>query len=248
MSEKILTGKTAIVTGGSRGIGAAIAEALGKAGASVVVTFNSNAGEADKVVSKITAAGGKAVAIKADVSEPTAGKALFDAAEKHFSRADILVHSAGAILNKKIADTTDADFQKLMQLNVYGTFYLLRDAATRIADGGRVITLSSTTTRLMLPTYGAYVATKGAVEQLTRIAAKEFGARKITVNSVSPGATATELFLTGKTQEQIDRTASTTNFGRIGEVDDMTGLVTFLASEEARWITGQNIACNGGVA
>lgn len=244
-----LKGKTAIVTGGSRGIGAAIAEALGSSGANVIVVFNSNAQEAAKVVAAVEKAGGRAAAVKADVSQPTAGKTLFDAAEQQFGRAaDILVHAAGAILYKKIADTTDADFDKLMKLNTYGTFYLLRDAATRLADGGRVITFSSTTTKLMLPTYGPYVATKGAVEQLTRVAAKEFGPRKITVNAVSPGATATELFLTGKSQEQIDRNASMTNFGRIGETDDMVGLVAFLASDAAGWITGQVIACNGGVA
>jgi len=243
-----LQGKTAIVTGGSRGIGAGIAETLGAAGANVVVVYNSNAAEADKVVKAITGKGGKAAATNADVSQPSAGKKLFDAAEQQFGRADILVHSAGAILYKKIGDTTDAEFDNLMRLNVYGTFYLLRDAATRLADGGRIVTFSSTTTRLMLPTYGPYVATKGAVEQITRVAAKELGPRKITVNAVSPGATATDLFLTGKTQEQIDRNASMTNFGRIGEVSDMTGLVKFLVSDEAGWITGQIIACNGGVA
>jgi len=243
-----LQGKTAIVTGGSRGIGAGIAETLGVAGANVVVVYNSNAAEADKVVKAITDKDGKAVAVGANVSEPSAGKTLFDAAEKHFGRADILVHSAGAILYKRIAETTDDEFDKLMKLNVYGTFYLLRDAATRLADGGRIVTFSSTTTRLMLPTYGPYVATKGAVEQITRVAAKELGPRKITANVVSPGATATDLFLTGKSQEQIDRNASMTNFGRIGEVSDMTGLVKFLVSDEAGWITGQIIACNGGVA
>ncbi|MDB5325264.1 MAG: 3-ketoacyl-ACP reductase [Phycisphaerales bacterium] len=243
-----LNNKTAIVTGGSRGIGAGIAQSLGGAGANVIVVYNSNAGEAGKVVSAVTAAGGKAVAVAANVGESAAAKTLFDAAEKHFGKADILVHAAGAILYKKIEDTTDDDFDKLMKLNVYGTFYLLREAAKRLADGGRIITFSSTTTRLMLPTYGPYVATKGAVEQITRVAAKELGGRKITVNAVSPGATATDLFLTGKSQEQIDRNAAMTNFGRLGEVDDMTGLVTFLASDEARWITGQVIACNGGVA
>ena len=243
-----LTNKTAIVTGGSRGIGAGIAQSLGQAGANLIVVYNSNAAEADKVVALITAVGGKAAAVRANVGESAAAKTLFDAAEKHFGKADILVHAAGAILYKKIEETTDDEFDKLMKLNVYGTFYLLREAAKRLADGGRIITFSSTTTRLMLPTYGPYVATKGAVEQITRVAAKELGGRKITVNAVSPGATATDLFLTGKSQEQIDRNASMTNFGRLGEVDDMTGLVTFLASDEARWITGQIIACNGGVA
>jgi 3-oxoacyl-[acyl-carrier protein] reductase len=243
-----LTGKTAIITGGSRGIGAAIARSLAAEGAKTLVVFNQNATEADKVVQSITDAGGTAVAMKANVSEASTAATLFDAAEKQFGAVDILVHAAGAILYKKIEETTDDDFDKLMKLNVYGTFYLLREAAKRLADGGRILTFSSTTTRLMLPTYGPYVATKGAVEQITRVAAKELGPKKITVNCVSPGATATDLFLTGKTEEQIARNASMTNFGRIGEVDDMTGLVTFLASSQAGWITGQIIACNGGVA
>ncbi|HEX8322781.1 MAG TPA: SDR family oxidoreductase [Tepidisphaeraceae bacterium] len=243
-----LSGKTAIVTGGSRGIGAAVAHSLGVSGANVVAAYNSNAAEADKIVRAIGDAGGRAVAVQADVSQPGAGKVLFDAAEQQFTRCDIFVHAAGAILYKKIEETTDEEFDKLMKLNVYGTFYLLREAAKRVNDDGRIITFSSTTTRLMLPTYGPYVATKGAVEQLTRVLAKEVGARKITVNAISPGATATDLFLTGKSQEQIDRNAAMTNFGRIGQVDDMTGLVTFLASAQAGWITGQNIACNGGVA
>lgn len=243
-----LTGKTALVTGGSRGIGAAIAHSLGVSGAKTLVVYNSNAAEADKIVKGIADAGGTAAAAKGDVSQASAAKALFDTAEKQFGKVDILVHAAGAILYKKIEDTTDDDFDRLMKLNVYGTFYLLREAARRVADDGRIITFSSTTTKLMLPTYGPYVATKGAVEQITRVLAKELGPKKITVNCVSPGATATDLFLTGKTEEQIARNASMTNFGRIGEADDMTGLVTFLASSQAGWITGQNIACNGGVA
>ena len=243
-----LSGKTAIVTGGSRGIGAACAEKLGSAGANVVVVYNSNADEAKKVVQAVEAAGSRAVIAKADVSQPDAARSLFDVAEKAFGQADLLVHAAGAILYKKIADTTDADFDKLMKLNVYGTFYLLREAATRLADNGRIVTFSSSTTKMLMPTYGPYVATKGAVEQITRIAAKEFGGRGITVNAISPGATATDLFLEGKSQEQIDKVAAMTSFGRIGEVGDMTGLVTFLCSDAAAWITGQNIPCNGGAA
>ena len=243
-----LSNKTAIVTGGSRGIGAAVAHSLGVAGANVVAVYNGNAEEAGKTVRAITEAGGRATAVKADVSRPEAAKTLFDETEKQFGRADILVHAAGAILYKKVEDTTDDEFDKLMKLNVYGTFYLLREAAKRLADDGRIVTFSSTTTRLMLPTYGPYVATKGAVEQITRVLAKELGPRKITVNAVSPGATATDLFLTGKSEEQIQRNASMTNFGRLGEVSDMTGLVAFLCSDAAAWITGQIIACNGGVA
>ncbi|MGN6628110.1 MAG: SDR family oxidoreductase [Tepidisphaeraceae bacterium] len=243
-----LKGKIAIVTGGSRGIGAAIARHIAAAGAKVVVTYNANRGSADEVIAAVKSEGSDGIAVRADVSKPGDVKALFDAAETQFGGVDIVIHSAGVILYKKMAETSDEEFENLWRTNVTGTFNVLRESATRVKDGGRVITFSSTTTRLMLPTYGPYVATKGAVEQMTRVLAKELGPRKITVNSVSPGATATELFLTGKSQEQIDRNASMTNFGRIGEVEDMTGLVTFLAGDEARWITGQNIACNGGVA
>ena len=175
-------------------------------------------------------------------------KALFDAAIERFGKVDILVNNAGIILYKKLADTSDEEFARVINTNVMGVFYALREAATRLADGGRIVNFSTTVTRMLLPTYGTYAASKGAVEQLTRVFAKEVGARKITVNSVSPGPVNTELFNEGKTEEDIKRMASMSAFNRIGEPDDIARVVRFLVSDEAVWVTGQNLGANGGTA
>jgi 3-oxoacyl-[acyl-carrier protein] reductase len=245
---RTLQDKVALVTGSSRGIGAAIARRLAQDGAKVVVNYAGNAEAAREVVAAIAGAGGEAVAIQADVSKAAEVKALFDAAIVQFGRLDILVNNAGVILYKKLADITDEEFDRLLDINVKGVFYALREAAARLADGGRIVNFSSTTTRLMLPTYGAYVATKGAVEQMTRVFAKEMGARGITVNVVSPGPVNTELFTTGKSEEDIKRMGSMAALGRIGEPEDIARAVAFLASDDAGWITGQNLGANGGLA
>jgi 3-oxoacyl-[acyl-carrier protein] reductase len=243
-----LAHKTALVTGSSRGIGASIARHLAAAGAKVIVNYAAGRKAADEVVAAITAAGGEAFAVQADVSKAAEVRALFDAALERFGRLDILVNNAGIILYKKLAEITDEEFDRLLDLNVKAVFYALREAATRLADGGRIINLSSTTTRIMLPTYGGYVATKGAVEQMSRVFAKEVGGRGITVNVVSPGPVNTELFRTGKTDEDIGRMAAMAALGRIGEPEDIARVVCFLASEEAGWISGQNLGANGGLA
>jgi 3-oxoacyl-[acyl-carrier protein] reductase len=245
---KSLNNKVAIVTGSSRGIGAQIAITLAGAGASVVVNYSSNQKPADKVVSEIKANGGSAVAIKADISSPEEVKRMFDLVINQFGKINILINNAGLILYKTIQDTTDDDFEKIFSVNVKGTFNTLREAASRLENDGRIINLSSSTTRLMLPTYGAYCATKGAVEQLTRVFSKEVGARNITVNSISPGPINTELFTAGKSEEVINRLASMSAFDRIGEPVDVARVVSFLVSEEASWVTGQNIGANGGFA
>ena len=213
-------GKVALVTGSSRGIGAAIAKDLAAAGAGVVVNFAGNHAAADDVVSDIKAKGGQAIAVQADVGKSAEVKKLFDAALEHFGRLDILVNNAGVILYKKLAEITDEEFDRLMDINVKGVFYCLREAATKLADGGRIVNFSSTTTRLMLPTYSAYVATKGAVEQMTRVFAKEMGPRAITVNSISPGPVNTELFMTGKTEEDVKRMGSMAALGRIAQPEE----------------------------
>lgn len=243
-----LSNKTAIVTGSSRGIGEEIAKALAKAGASVVINYSASRDSADRVVSDITASGGIAIAIKADVSKAEQVASLFDAVIGQFGKVDILVNNAGTILYKTIEDTTDNDFDHILSVNVKGTFNTLREAATRLENNGRIVNFSSSTTRLMLPTYGAYCATKGAVEQLTRVFSKEVGLRGITVNAVSPGPTNTELFTEGKTQEVIDRLAGMAALGSIGEPIDIARIVLFLVSDEASWLTGQNIGANGGFA
>ena len=243
-----LAGKVAIVTGASRGIGRAIALRLSQEGASVVVNYARGADQAKDVVSAIEAAGGKALAVQADVSKTAEIRDLFDRTQETYSQIDILVNNAGVTLTKPIAEVTEAEFDNLFAINVKGTFFACQEAAKRMAEGGRIVNFSSSTTAMMLPTYGAYVATKGAVEQLTRSLAKELGDRQITVNVISPGPTDTELFTVGKTAEQIQRFTQMTALGRLGKVEDIADVTAFLCSEQARWITGQNIRVNGGIA
>lgn len=243
-----LRDKVAIITGSSRGIGAEIARTLANAGAKVVVNHVGNQKAAEAVCAAITEAGGEALAIKADVSNSADVRKLFDVAIERFHRVDILVNNAGVLLSRKIADISDEEFDRVLSINVKSVFYALREAATRLADGGRVVSLSSTVTRLMLPNYGAYAASKGALEQLTRIFAKEAGERGVTANIVSPGPVNTEMFTTGKSEETIKRMASMSFLGRIGEPADIARVVLFLVSDEAGWVTGQNISASGGVA
>ena len=243
-----LATKVAIVTGSSRGIGAEIARTLAGAGAKVVINYAGREDAAREVQTSITQAGGEAIIAQADVGHPDGVRSLFDAAIAAYGQVDILINNAGVILYKKIADTTDEDFDRLLNINVRSVFFGLREASTRLSDGGRVITLSSTTTRLMMPTYGPYLATKGAVEQLTRIFAKEVGGRGITANIVSPGPVNTELFMTGKTPEEVQRLGAMAALGRIGEPEDIARAVLLLVSPDAGWISGQNVGVNGGFA
>lgn len=244
---KTLQGKVAIVTGASRGIGSEIALTLANAGAKVIINYVKNKPAADKVCADIMDAGGECLAVQADVSDPRAVRRLFDEATQYFGCVDILVNNAGILIFKKIADMQDDEFNQIVDVNLKSVFYTLREAATRLADNGRVINISSTVTRLMLPKYGPYAATKGAVEQLTRIFAREMGDKSITANTVSPGPVYTELFRAGKTEEDIQRMAAMSSLGRIGEIDDIAQIVLFLASDEARWVTGQDIGANGGM-
>ncbi|MBW8685567.1 SDR family oxidoreductase [Chitinophaga rhizophila] len=243
-----LNGKVILVTGSSRGIGATIAHKLAAAGAKVVVNYAGSKDAAEQVVSDIKNAGGEAIALQADVSKSVEVKQLFDDAIAHFGKVDVLVNNAGIMINKLIKDTTDDEFDRIFNINVKGTFNTLREAATKLADQGTIINFSTSVNRLMLPTYGTYVATKSAVEQLTRVFAKEMGTRGINVNSVSPGPTNTELFTTGKSEEVISRLAALSPFNRIGEPTDIADVVVFLASDAAKWISAQNIGVNGGMA
>lgn len=245
---KPLKNKVAIVTGSSRGIGMQIAITLAQAGANVVINYSKSQAAAEKIVSTIKAGGGNAVAIRANVSNSGDVSAMFDAAISLLGKVDILINNAGAILYKTIQNTTDDDFDHILAVNIKGTFNTLREAASRLESNGRIVNFSSSTTRLMLPTYGAYCATKGAVEQLTRVFSKEVGARGITVNAILPGPTNTELFTEGKSEEVINRLAGMAALGRIGEPIDIAHIVLFLVSEEASWVTGQNIGVNGGFA
>ncbi len=243
-----LAGKVAIVTGASRGIGRAIALKLAEQEASITVNYAGNAQKAQEVVAEIEKLGSKAIAVQADISKVIEIQKLFDQTIETFGKVDILVNNAGAIVYKPITEVTEAEFDKIFAVNVKGTYFACQQAAHHMQDGGRIINFSSTTTAMMLPTYSAYVGTKGAVEQITRIVAKELGSRGITVNAISPGPTDTELFRQGKTEEQINRLAQASALGGLGQVQDIADVVAFLASDEARWITGQNIRVNGGVA
>ncbi|OQW39447.1 MAG: 3-ketoacyl-ACP reductase [Proteobacteria bacterium SG_bin4] len=242
-----LRGKVAIVTGSSRGIGAEIARTLATAGATVVINYADNKLAADKICAAIAAAGGQGFAIQADVSDPAAVKQLFDKTIQQFQRIDILVNNAGILLFKEIAEIRDDEFDRIVDVNLKSVFYALREATGKLADQGRVVTISSTVTRLMLPKYSAYAATKAAIEQLTRIFAREMGKRGITANSILPGPVDTELFRAGKTAADIERMAAMAALGRIGDSGDIAKAVLFLVSDEARWVTGQSIGVNGGI-
>jgi 3-oxoacyl-[acyl-carrier protein] reductase len=243
-----LQNKVVLITGASRGIGAAVAKKIASEGAQVIINYAGNQAEADQTVQEIKDNGGDAFAVKADVSKAPDVTALFDAGIAHYGRIDVLINNAGIMITKLLKDTTDEDFTKQFEVNVRGTFNTLREAATKLANGGTIINTSTTLTRVMIPTYATYVATKGAIEQLTRVFAKEMGSRGITVNAVLPGPTNTELFIKGKTQEMIDRLASLNAFNRLGEVDDIAKVITFLASDDAKWISGQTIGVNGAMA
>jgi 3-oxoacyl-[acyl-carrier protein] reductase len=243
-----LEGKIALVTGASRGIGRAIAERLAKNGASVAINYAKNSGEAENAVTAIKAAGGNAIAIQADVARVSEIVRMFDETIAHFGKLDVLVNNAGIMFTKPLTATTEEDFDRIFEINVKGTYFACQQAAKRLTDGGRIINLSSSTTARLMPDYSAYVATKGAVEQMTRSFSKELGSRGITVNAISPGPTETELFLTGKTKEQLEFFAKQSAFGRLGQPDDIADVIAFLASNESRWISGQNIRANGALA
>ena len=241
------TPRVAIVTGSSRGIGAAVAERLARDGHSVVVNYAGKAEPADALVAKIEAAGGRALAYKADVSEAQAVAAMFDAAEAAFGGVDTLVNSAGVMTLATVEGSDDAMVDRQLAINLKGTINTLREAARRLRDGGRIVNFSSSVVGLYQPTYGVYAATKAGVEALTHILAKELGARGITVNAVAPGPTATGLFLDGKDQATIDRIAKMAPLGRLGQPEDIAAAVAFLAGPDGAWVSGQALRANGGI-
>lgn len=237
----------AVVTGASRGIGAAIAERLAKDGHAVVVNYAGNRREADQVVERIAAAGGEAIALQADVSDPAAVQRLFEAVESRFGGVDVLVNNAGIMKLAPLADSDDALFDSQIAINLKGTFNTLRQAARRLRDGGRIVNLSTSVVGLKLENYGVYAATKAAVETLTAVLSKELRGRSITVNAVAPGPTATDLFLNGKSPELIDRMAKMNPLERLGTPGDIANVVAFLAGADGGWINGQVLRANGGM-
>lgn len=241
--------KVAIITGSSRGIGAAIARRLAADGLSVVVNYAGRVADAEKVVQEIEAADGKAAAIKADVSVPAEVAALFDQTEKLFGGIDIIVNNAGIIQPGlvSLAETDDSLFDRLLAINLKGTFNTLRLAAKRLRSGGRIVNFSTSVVGTAIPGYSIYAATKSAVETMTNIFAKELRGRDITVNAVAPGPTATDLFLTGKTEEQITHLAKMPPLERLGRPEDIAGVVSFLVGPDGGWVNGQTLRANGGM-
>lgn len=239
--------KVAIVTGASRGIGAAIAERLAQDGFTVIVNYAGSVSAAEQLVRKIEQAGGRALAAQADVADADAVRRLWDSAEAAFGGVDVLVNNAGIMELASFADSNDALFDRHIDINLKGSFNNLREAAKRLRSGGRVINLSSSTVGLYPANYGVYVATKAAIEGMTHVLSKEMRGRQITVNSVAPGPTGTDLFLNGKPQQVVDSLAKLSPLERLGEPADIANAVAFLAGPDGGWINGQTLRSNGGV-
>jgi len=239
--------RVAIVTGGSGGIGRATALRLGADGIAVVVHYNSGEDRANETVQAIKDAGGRAVSAAGDIADEAAAAGVFDVAEREFGGIDVLVHTAGIMPLSPIAELDLDTFDKIQRVNVRGTFVVDKLAAQRLRAGGAIINFSTSITRLQAPTYGAYAASKGAVEAITLILARELRGRDITVNAVSPGPTATPLFFEGKPQELVDQIAGNNPFQRLGTPEDIAEAVAFLAGP-ARWVNGQTLFVNGGAA
>jgi 3-oxoacyl-[acyl-carrier protein] reductase len=238
--------RVAIVTGGSGGIGRAVAERLADDGLTVVVHFAGNKDRANETADAITVAGGTATAMRADVADETEMASLFEQTEQLYGGIDVVVNTAGIMLLAPIAELDLADFDRMHRTNVRGTFVVSQLAARKLRSGGALVNFSTSVTRLQQPTYGAYAATKGAVEAMTLILARELRGRDVTVNAVAPGPTATPLFLDGKPQQVVDHIASLAPMERLGTPEDIAESVAFLAGS-ARWINGQVLYANGGI-
>jgi 3-oxoacyl-[acyl-carrier protein] reductase len=244
----VLGGKAAVVTGGSRGIGRAIVERLALDGAHVVFGFHSNFAAAKDVERAVDAAGGRARAFQADLGEPAEVRALLAYAQDHLGGLDILVNNAAtAFTPTPIAEAGDEEYDRVMAVNTRAVFLTLRHAARHMRDGGRIVNISTLNTVMPAPGGALYAASKGAVEQFTAVAARELGARGITVNTVSPGATDTELLRSTNPKEALQLVIRMTPLGRLGQPADIADVVAFLTGPDARWLTGQNIHASGGI-
>jgi 3-oxoacyl-[acyl-carrier protein] reductase len=239
--------KIAIVTGASRGIGAAVTERLARDGFTVVVNYAGGDAAAQALVHKIEAAGGRALSARADVADPAAVARLFDGAEAAFGGVDVLVNNAGIMRLAPLAASDDALFDSQIAINLRGTFNGLREASRRLREGGRIVNFSTSVVALRLESYGVYAATKAGVEAMTAILAKELRGRAITVNAIAPGPTATDLFLDGKSPELIDRLAKMNPLERLGTPEDIAAAVAFLVGPDGSWINGQVLRANGGM-
>jgi 3-oxoacyl-[acyl-carrier protein] reductase len=240
-----LTGKVAIVTASSRGIGRSIALRLGRDGAAVVVNYIASPEKAEAVVQEITANGGRAISIQGSVANKADVTRLFDETEQQLGSIDIVVNVAGVSVFKPHVDLTDEDFDKVFSVNTRGAMYMLQAAATRIKDGGRIVQFSTGGTKMPIPASGIYAASKAAGEQFALSLAKEIGHRQVTVNLVSPGVTDTDGLI--MPQEAIDHLIEQTPLGRLGQPGDIADVVAFLVGDDAHWMTGQNLQVNGGI-
>ena len=245
MTDK--TSRVAIVTGASRGIGAAVAQRLAGDGFTVVINYSASAKPAETLVREIEAKGGRALAARADVSDADAMRGMFDTAERAFGGVDVLVNNAGIMKLAKIADSDDALFDSQIAINLKGSFNGMREAARRLRDGGRIVNFSTSIVGTKLETYSIYAATKAAVETMTAILSKELRGRNITVNAVAPGPVTTELFLNGKSTELVERMAKMNPMERLGTPEDIASVVAFLVGPDGGWINGQVLRANGGM-
>ena len=240
--------KTAIITGGSRGIGRAVAKRLARDGFSVIVNYASNPSQAEAAVTEIKSAGGEAIALKADVANPADVERLFEETLKKFGSVDVVVNNAG-IMQLSPIDKGDVElFDRVISTNLRGTFLVLAQAAQHVAAGGRIIAFSSSALAKSFPTYGPYIASKAGVEGLVHVLANELRGRNITVNAVAPGPVATELFLDGKSQEQIAEITKMAPLERLGQPDDIANVISFLAGPDGGWVNSQVLRANGGFA
>jgi len=247
-ATKKLQGKVALVTGSSRGIGAAIAARLAAEGATIAINFNSDKNAAEQMVTQIEKLGSKAAAFKANVSSPADSKRLIEEVSKTYGKIDILVNNAGVFEMRPI-DQIDVDhYQRIFDVNVKGVITTTVAVLPHISDGGRIINLSSVASKSAMPGASVYSATKSAIDTLTRIWAQELGKRKITVNAVAPGATVTDMLTAGLNEDMKQMFISKTALGRLGETSDIADVVAFLASDDSRWVTGQTIVTDGGLA
>ncbi|MCL4107396.1 UNVERIFIED_CONTAM: hypothetical protein GTU68_067307 [Idotea baltica] len=240
----ILENKVVIVTGASRGIGKETAILLARNGAKVIINHSNSDAEAQAVVAEIKQEGGEAIQVKADVSRIEQVTNLYDRAISEYGNVDVLVNNAGVMNAKMLKDNSQDDFTKHFEVNVRGVFNTLQVASSKLADNGNIINFSSSTVKLMLPTYAVYSASKAAVEQMTRVFSKEIG-RGISVNALAPGPTETDLFMKGKSSEFVDKLKGMNAFNRLAQPIDIAQVVLFLASDESKWISGQVIGANG---
>jgi 3-oxoacyl-[acyl-carrier protein] reductase len=240
--------QVALITGASRGIGAAVARRLAQDGFAVAINYATSSTQADALVAELKAGGHTAIAVQADIAKADQVRSMFEATERQLGKVDVLVNNAGVLKTVPLAQTSDALYDQTFDVNVRGTFNTLREAATRLNEGGRIVNFSSTTLGLNMPGYAIYNATKAAIEAFTHVFAKELRGRNITVNAVAPGPIATSLFLDGKTEEQIQTFGNMAPLQRLGQPDDIASVVSLLVSADAGWINGQILRANGGIA